>query len=272
MHPTRTRKFFLVSPTHFQVEYSINPWMDLNNQVDPERARQQWQSLHDAYLQLGVEVEVFESLPGLPDQVFPGDSIFLYGDRAIASRFSSPERAEEVSPMVERFAARGYAIHYLPEGLHFEGNGEAVQWNRLILAGYGRRSDRAALDFVAEALEVEVVPLKVHYPHFHVDTCVCPLNEKTLAFVPNGLDEDGVQRLEQLDAELIAIDEEEGLKLACNSMAIGETVIVSTPEAPKFRAALEQKGFKAFELDLTEFAKSGGGAKCLTLEAYPAID
>lgn len=268
MSATRTRKFFLLPPTHFQIEYSINPWMDLNNRVDPQAAQEQWQALVDVYEDLGMQVEVLEPGPGMPDQVFPGDSIFLYGDQAIASRFREPERAAEVDPMVARFEQRGYTVHRLPRGMHFEGNGEAVKWNSHILAGYGRRSDYAALDFVAETLEVEVVPLEVQYPHFHVDTIVCPLDDGTIAFVPSGLKPADVRRLEALDAELIAVDEVEGRRLACNSMAIGETVVMSTDQAPHFCAALEQKGFRPLELDLSEFAKSGGGAKCLTLEAY----
>ena len=272
MPSPRTRKFFLIPPTHFQIEYSINPWMDINNKVDPQRAQTQWQSLVDAYQRLGMDVEVIDSVPGLADQVFAGDAIFLYGDQAIASNFSQPERAAEVLPMVERFTARGYTIHHMPEGLHFEGNGEAVRWNGHILAGYGRRSDRTALDFVGETLGADIVPLKVQYPHFHVDTCVCPLNDATLAVVPSGLDADSLRRLEHLDAELIIIEEDEGQKLACNSMAIGDTVILSTLEAPRFRGDLEKHGFNPLELDLSEFAKSGGGAKCLTLEAYPPVD
>lgn len=265
-----TRHFFLTKPTHFRIEYSINAWMKKSNQVEPKKAEQQWNSLLDNYKKLGANVEVFDSVNGWPDQVFTGDSIFLYGKHAIASRFRYPERSGEVLPMLERFEERGFTVHQIPDGLFFEGNGEAVAWNGKILAGYGVRSDRKALDFVSKTLEVEVIPFRVIPPHFHVDTIVCPLRSDLLAYVPSGMDDESLERIEKLGVDLIAIDQDEGLELACNSMALGSDIIVSTSKAPKFHQDLEKAGFTVIALDVSEFAKSGGGAKCLTLEAYKA--
>lgn len=264
------RRLFLTKPSQFQIKYSINAWMNPNNPVDKKVAEKQWEALFQAYLDLGVKVEAFEPLNGWPDSVFIGDSILIYGQHAIASRFRYPERSGEVEPIAERFSSRGYQVHTLPDGLFFEGNGEVVAWNDLIIAGYGVRSDRAALDFIAETLGVKVVPIRVLPPHFHVDTCICPLDDHTLAYVPSGMDEDSLARVQALGADLIEIDQEESLLLACNSMAIERTVIISTPKAPLFNTALEKAAFEVLPLDLSEFAKSGGGAKCLTLEAYRA--
>lgn len=263
-----TRHFFLTKPTHFRIEYTINHWMSKNNQVQPEKVEAQWNALLENYTRLGAKVEVFESVDGWPDQVFTGDSIFLYGKHAIAGRFRFFERSGEVSPMIKRFEQRGYTIHQVPDGLFFEGNGEAIAWDGRILAGYGVRSDREALDFLSKTLDVEVTPFRVLPPHFHVDTIVCPLRENLLAYVPSGMDEESRQRIESLGVDLIAIDQDEAQELACNSMALSDDVIVSTHKAPKFHKELEKVGFKVISLDLSEFAKSGGGAKCLTLEAY----
>lgn len=268
MPSASSRQLFMTKPTNFRIEYSINPWMNPKNQVDPVLAAKQWESLHQAYLKVGAKVDVFQPANGWPDSVFTGDSIFLYGKQAIASRFRYPERSGEVEPMVKRFQGRGYTIHELPDGLFFEGNGEAMWWNDRILGGYGVRSDRKALDFVAETLGVEVVPLRMLPPHFHVDTCICPLNDHTLAYVPAGLDDESIERVKKLGADLIEIDADEALLFACNSMSLDDNVILSTTEAARFHKALDKAGFEVVPLDLGEFAKSGGGAKCLTLEAY----
>jgi len=268
MPPAASRQLFLTKPSKFQIEYSINAWMDPKNQVDPKQAQEQWETLHASYLKVGAKVEVFEPLDGWPDSVFTGDAIFLAGKQGIASRFRVTERVGEVEPTVKRFEEKGYQIHRLPEGPYFEGNGEAILWNGMILAGYGVRSDRKALDFLAKSMDVEVIPLRVQPPHFHVDTIVCPLRKDLLAYVPSGMDEESLDRIEKLGVNLIAIDQDEALELACNSMALGDDAIVSTHKAPKFHKELEKVGFKVIPLDLSEFAKSGGGAKCLTLEAY----
>ncbi|MEX2144046.1 MAG: arginine deiminase-related protein [Anaerolineales bacterium] len=262
------RRVFLTKPSQFQIKYSINPWMNPKNQVDAKEANKQWEALFQTYLDLGVPAEAFEPVKGWPDSVFIGDSIFLYGQHAIASRFRYPERSGEVEPIAELFRERGYQLHTVPDGLYFEGNGEAIAWNDMILIGYGVRSDRAALDFVSETLGVKVVPIRVLPPHFHVDTCICPLDDHTLAYVPSGMDEQSLTLVQTLGVDLIEIDQEEAVQLACNSMAVDRTVILSTHKAPLFSKALEKADFNVLPLDLGEFAKSGGGAKCLTLEAY----
>ncbi|MEX2161420.1 MAG: arginine deiminase family protein [Anaerolineales bacterium] len=262
------RHFFLTKPTHFRIEYAINHWMDKNTQVDSAKADLQWNALLENYRRLGATVEVFEPVNGWPDQVFTGDSIFLYGRHAIAGRFRYPERSGEVHPMIDRFEQRGYTVHQIPKGLFFEGNGEAISWDGHILAGYGARSDREALDFLSKTLDVDVIPFRVLPPHFHLDTIVCPLRKDLLAYVPSGMDEQSRQRIENLGVDLIAVDRDEALQLACNSMALSDDVVVSTHKAPKFHKEMKKAGFKVIQVDLSEFAKSGGGAKCLTLEAY----
>jgi N-dimethylarginine dimethylaminohydrolase len=268
MQPASQRRFFLSKPNNFKIAYSINPWMNPKNKVNLDEAKKQWESLLEAYKTAGAQVEVFEDLKGWPDSVFGGDSVFLYGNEAFASRFRYPERSGEVEPMVERFRERGYNVHYPPEGLFFEGNGEAIVWNGMIFGGYGVRSDRKAIEFIGETLGIKTLPIRVMPPHFHVDTVLCPLSDDLLAYVPSGMDEDSAAAVEKLGVKLIAIDQEESLLLACNSMALDKNVVVSTHNSPKFDAELKKSGFEVLPLDLSEFAKSGGGAKCLTLEAY----
>lgn len=270
MQPASQRRFFLFKPNNFKIAYSINPWMNPKNKVNLDVAKKQWESLLEAYKSVGAQVEVFEDLKGWPDSVFGGDSVFLYGKEAFASRFRYPERSGEVEPMAERFRERGYNIHYPPDGLFFEGNGEAIVWNGMIFGGYGVRSDRKAIEFIGETLGIKTLPIRVMPPHFHVDTVLCPLSDDLLAYVPSGMDEDSQAAVEKLGVKLISIDQEEALQLACNSMALDKNVIVSTPNSPKFDAELKKAGFEVLALDLSEFAKSGGGAKCLTLEAYQA--
>lgn len=268
MPSTPPRRFYLTRPTQFEVTYSINSWMDPNNKVDPQRAQQQWDTLYQLYQQLGAEVEVLDPIPGWPDSVFTGDSIFLYGQQAVASRFRFAERAGEVEPQVARFAQRGYTIQRLPEDVLFEGNGDAVYWSGRIFAGYGVRSDQQAHAHLGRALNLQVLPVEVLAPHFHVDTVLCPLNDSTLAYAPAAIGASSLEMLRSLGVTLIEVDAEEANRLACNSIVLGNTVILSTPEAPRFQAALQAAGFEVQALEMSEFTKSGGGVKCLTLEAY----
>ena len=38
----RTRHYVMCTPSHFAVEYAINPWMDPTVPVDADRATAQW--------------------------------------------------------------------------------------------------------------------------------------------------------------------------------------------------------------------------------------
>ena len=265
------RQFYMVPPTYFSIDYSINQWMDENVPVNKILAQHQWEKLFKTYKDLGAKVEALTPVKGLSDQVFPGDSIFIYDNQAIIGHFSVSERQGEVEPMAERFRQNGLTIHQLPEGINFEGNAEAIKWNNSLFAGYGVRSDKAAHSFIADTLGIDVISLEIKSPFFHLDMCICPLNSETIAYVPDAFTSESRKIIEAIEANLVVIALDEAMKLACNSMAVENTVILSTKDVNKFPAKLLDLGFDVIELDLSEFAKSGGGAKCLTLEAYPPM-
>ena len=60
------RRYVMVEPTHFRVEYVINPFMDLADQPDPELAMAQWRELVATIERLGGTVEVLAAAPGRP--------------------------------------------------------------------------------------------------------------------------------------------------------------------------------------------------------------
>ena len=49
------RHYLMVEPDHFRVDYAINPFMDLADQPDPARAREQWLGLVEALRGAGAE-------------------------------------------------------------------------------------------------------------------------------------------------------------------------------------------------------------------------
>ena len=47
------RRYVMVRPDHFRVDYRINPFMDLDDQPDPGRAMAQWVGLVSTIERLG---------------------------------------------------------------------------------------------------------------------------------------------------------------------------------------------------------------------------
>jgi len=88
-------KILMCPPDYFTVDYVINPWMAGHEEtLSLERAKQQWQHLHDTVCEF-AEVVTLEPDPDLPDMVFTANAGVVYGKKAIASHFMPMERRPE---------------------------------------------------------------------------------------------------------------------------------------------------------------------------------
>ena len=153
----------------------------------------------------------------------------------------------------------------LPPGSYFEGAGDAQFCGETLFAGYRFRSDVRSHQWVGERLGVEVLPLELVDPRFyHLDTCFCPLAPDWALYYPGALDEYGRSVLRDRIPNLIEVAAEEAISFSCNAVVVGKTVVLNQG-APKLAETLEQAGYAVRPLEFSEFIKSGGSAKCLTL-------
>ena len=141
-------------PTHYGVEYEINPWMHVTSQVDRRLARHQWEALLHTYRELGVEVVLADPVPGLPDMVFTANAGLTRGDRVVLSRFRHPERQREESRWRELFESWGAPVCDTGD-IAFEGAGDALFVGDTLVCGYGFRTDPEAIPLVARQLGVD---------------------------------------------------------------------------------------------------------------------
>ena len=87
--PVRTahhRRYLMCTPSHFTVNYSINPWMHPEEPTDTSKAVEQWQSLVDVYEQLGFDISYIEPIEGLPDMVYAANGGFVLDGVALPVR------------------------------------------------------------------------------------------------------------------------------------------------------------------------------------------
>jgi N-dimethylarginine dimethylaminohydrolase len=252
-------------PDHFGVEYEINPWMHVDNQVDRSRAASQWDALHRAYSALGQEIVLADAVPGLPDMVFTANAGVVWNGRAVLSRFRHPERQGEESHWTRVFESQGFELVAPPREMSFEGAGDALFVGDTLYAGYGFRTDKSAHRFVADALGVDVVSLELVDPRFyHLDTCFCPLNEQTVMFAPAAFSRASARTIRKLVPHVIEVPPDIAAGFACNAITVGNRVI-SSSAAERLEHPLHDAGFDTVALPMTEFMKSGGGVRCLSL-------
>ncbi len=254
-------------PDYFGIEYVINPWMNVQVGSDAQRARQQWDALRQALLDLEVAVELIEPVKGLPDLVFTANCGLIYGKLFISARFRYGVRQGE-APHFEAWArTSGFEVVVMPVGFHFEGAGDALFCGETLIAGYRFRSDVRSHQWIGERIGQEVLPLELVDPRFyHLDTCFCPLAADLALYYPGAFDEYGLSVLRDRIPRLIEVAAEEAISFSCNAVVVGRTVILNEG-APKLAAVLEKNGFAVRPLGFSEFIKSGGSAKCLTFRA-----
>ena len=172
-------------PTHFDVSYAINPWMDLAVPVDRGRAQDQWDALVRALGDAGAAVEVIDAAPDLPDLVFTANLGLVDGHRFLPSRMRHPQRRPEVDRAEPWFRARGYEIRRLDADVIHEGAGDGLPFGGTLVGGYRTRSSASAYVDLARLLPVPILPVElVDERYYHLDLVFCPLGESCAMAVP----------------------------------------------------------------------------------------
>ena len=272
------RRYVMVRPDHFRVEYQINPFMDLAQQPDPTLTRAQWDGLVAAIRAAGGEVEVIEQRSDAPDMVYamnlgfvvePAEGRFVTSSagHVVLSHMRYAQRRMETSSAATWFAGRGFTTSYAGRdgiGAHLEA-GDAFAWRGDLVVGYGPRTDELGLKVLATDLGVRVRGLRITHPGmYHLDLAFCPLDERRAIVCPAAFDDESGAALLALVPEPLVITEEEALTtFAANSVVIGRRVVM--PACPgRVRARLEEWGFEVVLVDLSQFHLGGGSIRCLT--------
>jgi N-dimethylarginine dimethylaminohydrolase len=263
---TRTEPHILMCPPdHYGIEYEINDWMDRARPADPEKARVQWRNLYETLVGLKAKVSLLEPQKGLPDLVFTANAGLMFHNKFISSRFKHGERAGETPFFDAWFAARGFEVATLIEDLYFEGAGDAPFCGPVLFAGYRFRSDALAHQEVGRITNRRVLPLELVNPRFyHLDTCFCPLSPGEAIYYPHAFDEYGKRVLKSHVEKLYPVPDADAYRFGCNAVVVGKNVVTNTG-CPALHDILARAGYTPVGVELDEFLKAGGSAKCLTL-------
>jgi ornithine--oxo-acid transaminase len=258
------REFAMVEPTYFDVSYAINPWMDPSRPVDTARALKQWEGLRDTYAGLGHQVHVIEPVPGLPDMVFAANGGFVVDGKALCARFAFAQRELEAPAFAAWFKTAGLTVHQLQHVNEGEGDFRVV--GSRILAASPLRTDLAAHAEVASVTGREVVSLElVDARFYHLDTALAVLDDDTIAYFPPAFSAQSQTILRDLFPDAIVAGPADAGVLGVNVASDGHNVVM-TDAAPELAQQFRQAGFEPIMVDVSEFLRAGGGAKCCTLE------
>lgn len=263
----RIRRYAMTAPTHFAVDYQINPWMDATTGVDTALAIAQWENLRQTYQRLGHSVDLVTPVAGLPDMVYAANGGLMVNGRAIVARFKHAERAGESIAYAAWMATHGHIPVYTRHVN--EGQGDLLVVGSMLLAGSGFRTDVRAHAEIAEIVQMPVVSLDLVDPRFyHLDTALSVLDDTTIAYYPPAFTAHARGQLKALFPDAIIVGSADAYLLGLNAVSDGLHV-VHPAAATGFAGQLYNAGFQPVGVDLSELLKGGGSVKCCTLEVHP---
>jgi N-dimethylarginine dimethylaminohydrolase len=271
------RRYVMVRPDHFRIDYAINPYMDPLDQPDPRRARAQWVGLVTTIERLGGTVEVVPQRADSPDMVYamnlglgvvrPGAAGGRYG-HVVLSHMRYAERRMETPSAQRWFERSGRATSYVGRdgvGAHLEA-GDVFAWGDALLAGYGPRTEELALKHLAGDLGVRVRGVRITHPSmYHLDLAFCPLDQRRALVAPGAFDSASAEALLALVPEPLVLSDDEALTTFCaNSIVIGRSVVMPAGSPERVKRLLADWDFDVVEVNVSEFHKAGGSIRCLT--------
>ncbi|HSS67056.1 MAG TPA: arginine deiminase-related protein [Nocardioidaceae bacterium] len=264
------RRYLMVRPRHFRIDYQINPFMDLMRQPNAHAAMAQSRALADAIEAAGGTVETVAQRPDSPDMVYAMNLGLAVngpdGARVVMSHMRFPERRAETRSALRWFSDHGFRPSFLGRdgvGPFFE-SGDAVPFGGELVVGYWPRSDELALKYLAAELDIRVRGVRIAHPAiYHLDLAFCPLDERVALVCPSAFDATSAREMVDLVPEPIVLTGDEAMTFVANSIVVGRRVIAPACP-PRVRRQIENAGFEVEIVCVDEFHKGGGSIRCLT--------
>ncbi|MEU0128767.1 MULTISPECIES: dimethylargininase [unclassified Streptomyces] len=264
------RRYLMCAPAHFEVTYSINPWMDPSKPVDLPLANTQWEDLRDRYRALGHTVELLTPHPDLPDMVFAANGATVVDGRVLGALFAYRERYAEAGAHREWFRSNGFTEIHEPAHVN-EGEGDFAVTSSYILAGRGFRSSPLSHDEAQEFFGRPVIGLDLVDPrYYHLDTALSVLDDAAdeIMYYPGAFSPGSRSVLARLFPDALIAQEADAAAFGLNAVSDGLHVLLPQG-AVGLLDPLRDRGFEPVPMDLGELLKGGGSVKCCTQELRP---
>jgi N-dimethylarginine dimethylaminohydrolase len=267
------QRFLVCPPRHFEAHFLFNPFMAWDDRIDRRRALAQWRRLVSVLEQAGADVEIAEPSPVSGQLPFTADGALVYAPgRAFVLR-NDGLRGDLEPPVFREWLERlGLAAEALPPGHRVDGGNLLRLPTGDVLAGLKPGAPGFGERYVGKILarhgrRLCTVPL-VDGPFLHLDTVVGVLGRRGFLVHRDALADGLPEPL--AGAEILDVSRVDAERFACNVVVVGD-VVVTGLVSDRLAQRIGRLGFEVERLDLREFHKAGGGAKCLTLPLNPHV-
>lgn len=278
------RKVLMSGAEYFDDHDAINAYMDDHVPVDVQKALQEHQSIHEAFLEAGIEVIKVNAPQGCQDGVYTANWALISGKKAILANLPNKRQAEE--PYAEQVLKdRGFEIVKMPSEFAFSGQGDSLPCGKYLFTGTTYRTSSEVHPLLARETGLHVVNVQTipeldeqqqpvinkvtGWPDsffYDIDLAIAVIRPNLIAWCPEAFLPESQERIRALqDIEKIEVSLEEAMQAsACNLVSTGVTVIMGS-QAPQLKKDLESKGLEVIAVDVTELMKGGGFIRCMSL-------
>ena len=290
----KIRKIMVHRPGEEQKDPLINEDPQLFNLPEGVTDLAKLQDQHDKFVEIlkaeGIDVvnlEPKEPLIGtfgipLRSAIFCREAIMARGGVIISRSASAYKKGLEVF-QAKRLMELGcpilHTIHR--HGVYETSNMVWIDDHSVILATgmRGNVEGRDQVEYILRGLGVD----DIHYAQlpgflavrthqtgpssgmFHLDMCFGMANSKVAVLWPGGVGYDTIKWLENRGVDIIEILDDELHTCAANILVISPNRVIVPAFNLKMSEELKKRNIEVIEVDLSEFAKAGGGPTCMTL-------
>jgi N-dimethylarginine dimethylaminohydrolase len=262
VNPRIIKRVLVCHPSHFTVDYVINPHMQPYS-VSATRAKEEWDQLVKTLSSLDIKIDVIEQEPDVPDMVFAADQGIVHNGAVLLANFRYSERQKERVYYRKWFREHGFRLRSLSNIFPFEG-ADSLFFGDTLLVGIGFRASVSSCEELAKKLAIDVMPLRLLDPYFYqLDMAFLPIDAATAFYYPPAFSLHSQNLIKRLVPNLYTLSEEEAKAYAANSFVSGHDIIIASGTPDRFRMRLKKLGLTVHEIDISEFKKAGGGIRCL---------
>ncbi len=282
------RNILMASPEYFDVVDVKNVHMAGNaGKIDKKLAHIQWNELKSAFnhaVKEGIldKVLVIDGAKDCEDMVFTANQSFPWiaenGDKIVVmSKMRHDSRKREVPFFEAYYKNLGYNTLHLTQTQLFEGMGDLIPHigKRLLYGGYGHRTNKDAYKELAAILQVPIVALELIDERFyHLDTCYVSLGNEAVMICKEAFTDEGLSVLAKLYKRVYYIPISEAIdNFALNAHTVFDyktnKKMVFIHKGTTFTYnILKKEGFEIYEVDTSEYMKSGGSVFCMKMMVY----
>jgi N-dimethylarginine dimethylaminohydrolase len=276
-------KRLLIEPTTFEIlpmQNKQNPYINIKKSVHNQKAEDQHELLTKSLIH-AVVYRLPATLTPLPDIVFTANGgLSLPGKKTVLlPNMKYSQRQSELPFLTEILRQEGVKTMNYPGKEPFEGQAE-LKWfdgGKKAVCGYGHRSTKQTfreLDDLFARLYGSNKPTLLVLPlasanYYHLDVAMCEYDQTRCIVHKRALSPVSHRKLKEFlgPENVTVIDTPDSFCL--NAVIDGNHMITHKLTDGRLKPLFERlTGRRVVEVPTTEFEKSGGSVRCMTLDLY----